>query len=242
MSAARPRILRVAAIAACAGVGLALSAALPAAAAAPSRPLAHPRALSFDILRNGAVIGRHTMRFAEDGARLTVDIEIRIKVRFAAIPVFRYEHNSREIWQGGRLVALDTSTNDDGTPFRVKARADGDHLVVDGSVGHLIVPGDIMPTSYWDRRMVAQSEALDSQRGRVVHLVITPGAPDTIEVDGALAATERYGVSGDLDMTLWYLPGGEWAKLVFEAKGAPIVYVRRGTGAAADAPPSEDKP
>jgi hypothetical protein len=242
----RPRVrtLRAAAVAAraLAGIALALGAAPSLALAAAPRPLEHPRALSFDILRKGAVIGRHTMRFTADGSRLIVDIDIRIKVTFASIPLFRYEHTSREVWQDDRLVALDTRTDDDGTPFRVTARVQGDRLVVDGSVGHLILPGDIMPTSYWDRRMVTQTEALDSQRGRVAHLAITPGVPDTVEVDGAPAATERYGVSGDLDMTLWYLPDGEWAKLIFEAKGAPIEYVRRSAGAAVDAPAADGTP
>ncbi|HUA54263.1 MAG TPA: DUF6134 family protein [Candidatus Sulfotelmatobacter sp.] len=245
MSAARPRRSPPVAIAAraLAGIALVLGVVVPAARAAGAEaPPEHPRALRFDILRKGAVIGEHVMRFTDDGPRRIVDIEIRIKVTFASIPLFRYEHTSREVWQGGRLVALDTRTDDDGTHYRVAARAEGDHLVVDGRAGHLILPGDLMPTSYWDRRMMLRSEALDSQRGRVVHLVITPPAPDTVEVDGAPAETARYGVSGDLDMTLWYLPDGEWAKLVFEAKGAPIEYVRRAAGAAVDAPATDGKP
>src|SRR5450432_3757912 len=101
----------------------ALVAFAPASLAAAS--LDHPPSLAFDIVRKGSTIGYHTLRFTEEGARLIVDIEIRIKITFASIPVFRYEHDSREVWQDGQLVALDTRTNDDGEAFKVTARRDG---------------------------------------------------------------------------------------------------------------------
>ncbi|MEJ0067788.1 MAG: DUF6134 family protein [Pseudomonadota bacterium] len=204
--------------------GALLSMASPVAA----RPqIERPAALSFDILRNDAVIGRHTLRFTEDGDRLIVEIVIRIKVTFASIPVYRYEHDSREVWSDGQLVGLETRTNDDGEAFHVSARREADHLLVDGSSGRLELPADVMPTSYWNQAMLKASRFLDTQRGKLCDLQIGPPQPETVEVDGLPQPTSRQAVSGDLAMELWYLPNGEWAKLVFAAKGTPIVYVRR---------------
>src|SRR5258708_37728682 len=101
-----------------------LSAVAPAGAGAPE----HPAALVFDIERNGATIGRHTVRFtpedAADGPRLRVDTEIRILVTFASIPVLRYEHDSHAVWASDALVALDPRTTDDGEALHPPARRD----------------------------------------------------------------------------------------------------------------------
>jgi hypothetical protein len=207
------------------------------ASPAVARPqIEHPAALSFDILRNDTVIGRHTLRFTEDGDRLIVDIAIRIKVTFASVTLFRYEHDSREVWEAGQLVGLDTRTNDDGEAFHASARRAGDHLVVEGINGRLELPPDVMPLSYWNHAMLDATQLLDTQRGKLRDLKISPASPDKVEVDGLPEPTTRYTLSGDFDMQLWYLPSGEWAKLEFVSKGTPIVYVRRKADMAGDAP------
>jgi hypothetical protein len=191
-------------------------------------------------VRNGSMIGHHTTRFSTEGDHLFATIVIRILVRFAGIPVFRYEHDSREEWAGGRLVALDTRTNNDGDRVSVTARADGDRLRVDGQAGPLFLAGDAIPTSYWNHALVAATTKIDTERGIAIDLQVGPPVPDTVEVDGKPAATQRYAVTGKFDMTWWYLPNGEWAKLEFRGKdGTPITYVRRGTGSAAAPAPAK---
>ena len=39
-------------------------------------------------------------------------------------------------------------------------------------------------------------------------------------------------MTGDLTLDLWYTAEGEWAKTSFEARGAEVVYARRGEAAA----------
>jgi len=208
------------------GLALGLNAIVLAAAGAHAATL--PRDLAFDILRKGEVIGWHTTRFSEDGDRLNVAIEIRIKVTFAGIAVFRYEQDSHEVWRGGRLVALDSRTNDDGDKASVTARADGDRLRIEGQAGRIFLPGDAIPTSYWNHALVDATTKIDTERGTAVDLVVAPPQPDTVELDGKPTAALRYDVTGKFAMTWWYLPDGEWAKLEFRGKdGAPITYVRR---------------
>jgi hypothetical protein len=204
--------------------------ATAAAAAAP------PRDLAFDIVRKGDVIGWHTLHFTEDGDRLNVAIEVRLKVTFAGIALFRYEQDGHEVWQGGRLIALDTRTNDDGDRASVTARADGDQLSIDGLQGHLVLPGNAMPTTYWNHALVDAAIKIDTERGIPVDLDVAPPQPDTIELEGKQVQTQRYEVTGKFSMTWWYLPDGEWAKLEFRGKdGTPITYVRRAPDAAGPA-------
>jgi hypothetical protein len=42
---------------------------------------------------------------------------------------------------------------------------------------------------------------------------------------------ERYRMTGDLTLDLWYTAEGEWASISFEARGAEVVYARRGAPA-----------
>jgi hypothetical protein len=193
-----------------------------------------PRDLAFDIVRKGEVIGWHTTRFSADGDRLDVAVEIRIKVTFAGIALFRYEQDSHEVWTGGRLIALDSRTNDDGDKASVTARADGDRLRIDGQAGRIFLPGDAIPTSYWNHALVDATTKIDTERGIATDLQVAPPQPDTVALDGKPMAAQRYEVTGRFAMTWWYLPDGEWAKLEFRGKdGTPITYVRRSPAASA---------
>ncbi len=208
-----------------------LLAAGPVLARGVSGP--HSHRVSFDIRREGASIGRHAVAFRRSGGHLEVEIEIDISVSLAFIPIFAYSHRNHEVWQGGRLLSLDSTTDDDGTKYSVTARALGDSLQVVGSEGEVRVAGDILPTSYWDARTVAQTRLLDTQRGRI--LEVTPRFLGEEFLDGSTVA-RRHRLSGDLDLDLWYSPGGEWLKIAFEARGAEVSYSRRGIAGSDKAP------
>jgi hypothetical protein len=185
---------------------------------------AEDRRIAFDIRREGATIGRHAVAFRREGRALTVEIEIDIAVSFAFIPVFAYRHRNREVWQDDRLQALDSETDDDGRAYRVAARRTAAGLQVAGSGGTFLAPADILPTSYWNPRTVAQTRLLDTQGGRL--LDVAPRLVGEEVLDGGEAA-RRYRLSGDLDLDLWYSPDGEWLKTAFETRGAAVSYARR---------------
>jgi len=183
--------------------------------------------LAFDIRRDGASIGAHQVSFRRAGDDLLVDIEVDIVVSFAFIPVFAYRHWNRETWRGGRLIALDSETDDDGRHYAVSARASEGGLRVTGSEGDLLVPPDILPTSYWNARTVQQTRLLDSQQGRL--LEVKPKLVGEAALDSNVMA-RHYRISGDLDLDLWYSPSGEWLKTAFQARGAAVSYARLDRG------------
>src|SRR3546814_10578168 len=90
--------------------------ALPLAVLAPPplRAAAIPPSgvLRFTVLRGGSPMGTHRIAFRQEGRALRVDIAIDIAVRFGPIPIFRYTHRNSEIWEDGRLRALDARTED----------------------------------------------------------------------------------------------------------------------------------
>jgi len=193
--------------------------AAPLAAALPAT-----RELAFAILRNDDSVGYHSITFERRGEDLIVDIDINIEVRLAFLTLFRYEHENREVWRDGRLVSLDTWTDDDGTRYAVTARATPAGLRVEGADGTFLAPEETIPTSYWNPETVEQTRLLDTQRGRLLDVTIRPLGNDSVELGSAAVPASKYAVSGDLNLLVWYTPQGELAKIAFEARGAAIDY------------------
>ncbi|MBX3446160.1 MAG: hypothetical protein KF765_05350 [Parvibaculaceae bacterium] len=206
----------------------ALAIVLPAAsagadAAAPAAPPSP--ALSFRVERGGTPIGTHTIQFTQQGDALHVAIDIKLAVNFGPITVFRYAHTNRETWRDGKLVAIETETDDDGRRFSVSGRAtDKGFEVTSSENGTFIAPENIIPTSYWNPATIEQTELLDTQRGRIINVQVTETATREAIADGARIPVSEYEMTGDLKLKLWYSPQMEWLNVIFRARGADVDY------------------
>ncbi|WP_298639701.1 DUF6134 family protein [uncultured Tistrella sp.] len=183
--------------------------------------------LAFDVFRGDAPMGRHVLRFTpEADGRLTVSVEIDLAVSFGPITVYRYTHRNTESWAGGRLVAIRTCTDDDGTAYAVDGRAEGDSFVVEGADGRVEAPADVIPTSYWHPETPARLRWLDTQRGRLLGVAVTDrGTVERPAPDGGSIAARAYDVTGDLTMTLWYRAAEpRWLGVAFDGRGREVRY------------------
>lgn len=183
--------------------------------------------LYFDVWRNGSLIGSHRIDFRQDGADLVVDISIRLAVDFAYVTVFRYEHRNEERWRDGRLIAMTSTTNDDGKAEHVRLAATTDGLAVDGSIFTGTLPADLLPTTYWRVESIRQSRLISSQDGRPMAVTVTDAGLDTVLSEGRMVPASRYLMRGDLDLDLWYDAAGEWVKLTFLASDGSTIEYRR---------------
>lgn len=200
----------------------AFSLAAPAAFAAdpPHDPL------GFTVLRNGDVVGSHTVRFqpAAEGVSVTIDTNVVVKV--AMIPVYRFEHHGQELWQRDHLLALTSTTNDDGTRHSLKVSGAGAVLEVDGdgAVSHL--PAATLPASLWNRATISQRTLLNSLDGHAMTVSITDLGDDTVTVAGQPRLAHHYSMVGDLNRELWYDGAGTLVRLRFKGKDdSDIQYV-----------------
>lgn len=181
--------------------------------------------LSFRVLRDGAPIGHHKIAFEQIGDELHVDVDVELEINLAFITLFRYEHRAKEVWRGGRLISLDTSTNDDGEKYTVSARSTDEGLIVEGADGRFIAPANILPTTYWHPDTVDQNLLLDTQHGRLLSVSATPKGVDVINAAQEQLPAQRFTLDGDLDVDLWYDPTGDWMKIAFSVRGSEIDYV-----------------
>lgn len=181
--------------------------------------------LSFKVLRDGSQIGHHRIAFEQIGDELHVDVAVDLEVSLAFITLFRYEHRTKEVWRDGRLISLESQTNDDGEEYRVSARSTAEGLMVEGADGRFLAPAGILPTTYWHPDTVEQDTLLDTQHGRLLSVSSTPKGTDVIEAASAQLPAERFALEGDLEADLWYDPSGDWMKIAFSVRGSDIDYV-----------------
>lgn len=190
-------------------------------------------AISFSVFRkNDSPMGYHRLRFTRDGDRLIMEKEISLEVTLAFVTAYRYRHRNREVWEAGRLIEIETRTDDDGDDYWLRAKAGPDGLMVEGSGGSYVAPADIIPTSYWNNAITSATQLLDTQRGLIMDVRMEDRGPETLTTQsGPMQArhhtinilTNPPGKTNQID--LWYDETGQWVGLAFEAKGQKITYV-----------------
>jgi hypothetical protein len=192
-------------------LGLAL---LPGVAMGPGMARAQaqggvPADLAFVVVREGREVGTHTVRFRAEAGLLRARSEVRIVVRLAGIPVFRYSHDTDEAWRGDRLVALDSRLDNNGRPGLCEARAEASGLRLRGTAGEALLPPIAAPLTWWRAASFAGGVPLFDPRHGL------PVSPELRRrADGA----------GQRVM----LVGGEGAEIVFDAEGRWVGFSTTG--------------
>lgn len=190
-------------------------------------------ALSFSVYRKkDSPMGSHRMRFTRDGDRLIMEKSIDLEVSLAFVTAYRYRHRNREVWQDGRLVEIETRTNDDGDDYWLRGTASPDGFQVDGSGGSYTAPADIIPTSYWNHATTSATQLLDTQRGLIMDVRMEDQGSETLETQAGSVQARHHTINiltnppGKTDrIDLWYDDRDQWVGLAFEAKGQKISYV-----------------
>ena len=190
------------------------------------RDVSSSRVLAFNVLRDGKPIGTHVIKITPEAHGYSVGVDLRLRVTFGPITVFRYSHESREEWKDGQLISLKAKTRENGDEYSVLSVKSPAGLMARGEDGSVLLPSDILTTTYWNRVTVEKSQMLDTQSGKIVNY----------EVEGPVhdpqLNAEKFRLTGDLTLDLWY-QDQEFIKMAFENAGALVEYEPmsgRGTG------------
>lgn len=181
--------------------------------------------IAFQINQDGSKVGRHTVTFNKIGRDLRVDIEIDINIQVLFIPVYTYKHRNTEIWRDGKLLSINTETDDDGEKHWVRGKAENGLFRVSSSGGDFEAPLTIIPTSYWSQKTTTQSVLLDTQHGKLLDVNIKK-LNDTVLVTPSVdIPAKHFVITGDLNLSLWYSRTGDWVKTAFQVDGVEFSYV-----------------
>jgi hypothetical protein len=184
--------------------------------------------LSFTVTRNGKPIGSHVYTFDRHGERTVVEIKTNIDFRLFSLPVYRFKHESREIWNGNQLVRLNSNTDDNGDPVTLDVRAVGPVLKVGGPDDAVEVDAKAVPASLWNRAVVRRGRLLDTVNGALMKTSATDLGDTTVTVAGKDIPARRFRLSGEYNRELWYdRRDGTLVRVQFEADdGSEVEYVR----------------
>ena len=217
--------------------GLSRRRLLGLAAAAATMPLvgyslscraqaAVPHDLHFRVLRDGSEIGGHLINFRADGDRLVAETHVDIAVKVLMFTVFRFKHQSQEIWHSGRLVSVTSTTDDDGTLLQVTGGAVVDGFRIIGADGPFLAAKTLMTTNtLWHRQVILQNRLLDAQRGGEIGLVTSQLADEQVDTPrGPVRASCYQMITPHYAGRLFYDAEDRWVKALFELKGESVEY------------------
>lgn len=203
-----------------------------AAAAAAATTLSTPwiagaattAARNFRVVRDGTDIGSHRMTVTRSGGEIQVAVDIELKVKILGITAYRYEMANREVWRDGMLMSMNSSSNDDGDPAFARVTRAADKLEVDGSVWKGTVAGDSASTTYWSYDFLERPLWISTADGDPLKVSCAKVGRAEIDGPGGKLATEKWTVTGDMDIDLHYVDR-EWASVRFDAGGEDAIYV-----------------
>lgn len=202
--------------------------ALPGTAAA-SRGAGGPAAtedFQFEIRRDGTPVGSHRVALRPEAEGLRAEAHSSIAVRFLGVTVYRFTYQSVSSWIGGRMVALDSSTDDDGTVTRVSARVDHDRLRVTATDGAVSAPLGVFPSDHWNPGVIGATELINTITGKLNRVTMTAEGREDVPAGDRRRPSTRYRYGGELEAVVWYDDAGHWTGLRFTARdGSTIDYV-----------------
>jgi hypothetical protein len=210
-------------------LGVAASGA--AAAMTPWRALAQSvppgGRLNFNLIRDGSRIGEETVTFQPDGDRLTVVVDVAIRVTLAMIPVFRLHHHETESWQDGQILSFAATTMKNGSHFYAQGWRDGSQFMARGTArpDAYVAPPDALPTSQWNHAML-QGPMINTQDGKLMHPTVTDrGLAEVALADGSTVQARHFNARGDLRFDTFFSDSWEWVGLSFPAPdGSVVIY------------------
>lgn len=172
----------------------------------------------FRVYRDGSDIGGQTTRVSGSGDRAEVEVEVDLAVKIFGITAYRYTLRSRETWENGLLMSLDGETDDDGEVTVAKVRRTSDGLIAEGTWKGEI-PSNAATTTYWTQAFLDRAVWISTQTGAPLEVSVSRDGEEIIPGFSGDILCQRWQVTGDLPLTLYYDDRGEWMGNAFEAGG-----------------------
>lgn len=206
---------------------LVLSAALFAAVAQADQG----RTTRFAVMRNGEQIGTNTIQLQRRGPETTVRIVTDVAVKIAFVTVYRFDQTETERWVDGRLLALHSATDDNGTVHQVTASRGDDRITVEADGRTTKVAGTTIPASLWNPALLDQRVALNPQDGSIMPIAVVDHGKEKLPVARGSLWAHHYSIISSFPQDVWYDDQRQLVKVEIKGSdGSTIRYVARDGG------------
>ncbi|HEY2444599.1 MAG TPA: DUF6134 family protein [Rhizomicrobium sp.] len=160
--------------------------------------------LNFAVMRNGAKIGTNSISFGKRGPDETVQTETHVAIGFGFLTIYKFDQSETELWTDGRLVKMNSTTDDNGTVHRSNAVARDDKLVVKGEGAAKELAPTLIPLSLWNSAVTEQSTVIDPRDGTIVSLKVADRGDDELVIHGRPLRTHHYEITTTFPQDVWY--------------------------------------
>lgn len=181
----------------------------------------------YDVVRDGAVVGKYRFDFSEEEGDLLVRSDVSIDVSLLIIPVYSLRHEGLERWRNGKMVAFHSETDDNGTKRVVDIVPEGGEYRVTHNEDVDMRPGEAMLGTLWHPDTPNAPMLIDPIKGKLRDVTITDQGSETISVPFGTAEAKHYAIRGEIAQDIWYGPDFYLWQAEFPVKMGGVLILRR---------------
>ena len=101
-------------------------------------PIPENKKAIYDIIRKNKVIGSYEILFSENNGNLNIKTNIDIEIKVFFVTVYKFLHQSKEIWKDGSFVRIDAHSDfEDEREYFIEGEIKDDFLFATGMDGKL---------------------------------------------------------------------------------------------------------
>lgn len=197
---------------------------------ASSEPATAFSDLAYQVRLDGKPVGRHEVAFRSDTeGRLQVETNVQMAVKVLFVPVFKYRHQAREVWQDHCVTEMATSTRSNGKRYAVDLITQGDTAVITRTDGDDMgqqerLQGCQGTYAYWDRDRLRRAQLINAQNGEATPISLRENGPKPLpQLDITAEHVEL--ATPEAAIELWYGEDGQWLALATQLDGHELVYL-----------------
>jgi hypothetical protein len=182
------------------------------------------KTIKFAVMRDDSQIGTNTVSVARNGQETVVQIVTHVEVTVAYVTLYRFDQTDTEHWADGHLLAMNATTDDNGTVHRTTANCSDGKVVVQGDGQITKLAADVIPASLWNPAILKRSVAFDPQNGNAVPVSVVDRGEDDLVIQGRAKHAHHYLLKTTFPQELWYDEDHQLVKV--ELKGSDGSTIR----------------
>ncbi|MEM6710309.1 MAG: DUF6134 family protein [Pseudomonadota bacterium] len=185
-------------------------------------------AYRFEVSVGGRALGVHAVDIQRTDHGSQVTSRTNLKYRLAFVTLFRYEHESVELWRDGCLGRLTSQTNDNGKRYAVTTQAGSNPLLLERSnpTGSSERRAEPCPSTfaYWDPKLLDKGTLINAQTGDSEAVVLEDRGIERI--DGEALRHRLLKPANGEAIHLWHRESdGRWRRLASETDRGTLLYL-----------------
>ena len=169
---------------------------------------------NFRVLLDDKPIGYHRVDISTEANAITVHTRANFAVSFLFIPVYSYDHETRESWKNGCVVGITSTTDDNGDDYFINSSQQDNRLSLVTQDGDRTLDGCVRTFAYWDIELLKNNYLLNTQTGEYQAASLTDLGTGTLSIDESRIEARHFRlVVEDRTIDLWYTKDMHWLAL-----------------------------